>query len=227
MQDQPVTAHASERQSVGLGVIVLLVRQTERKSFEGHRETGSVRRGAHGTDEERPSIRQATQAKQVVVRAIDGVAHLDIRPGPADSEPEGARVACQRRDRPVRLLPRDDRARVLAAIDELDATFEPDPLVAADHQSRLIVLVTIGAGDLDLGNEVAVPGLKAEVAAVTNKAIVGGPPEIGLWPSRHEQGLTSGFPRRRFVQPLHLADLSPARSSPTRPAVAPGTVPRP
>ena len=147
--------------------------------LEGHLEPGAVRRGAHRTDEEWLGIRQAAQAQQFVVLAIDGGADLDIRPGAADPQPEGAGVVRKGHDGPVRMVPRDHGARVLAAVDELDAAFEPDPCVEADHQSRLVVLVTIGAGYFDAGDEVSIPRPEPEVPGVTDKAIVGRPPEIG------------------------------------------------
>ena len=47
----------------------VFVRRTEHKSLEDHLEPGAVGCGAHRTDEERPGIRQADQAKQDVQAA--------------------------------------------------------------------------------------------------------------------------------------------------------------
>jgi hypothetical protein len=46
------------------------------------------------------------------------------------------------------------------------------------------------------------------VPGVTDKAMMGRPPEIGLRPGAHDQGLALSLPRRRFVQPLHRVRLS-------------------
>src|SRR5215217_2189863 len=67
-------------------------RWTNHKTREDHVEPGSVWRGAHRTDEEPPGISQTSQTKEVVPLAIDGVPHLEIRPGAADPEPYGWRV---------------------------------------------------------------------------------------------------------------------------------------
>src|SRR5215207_6041571 len=148
------------------GNLLCLIRRTHRKPFEGHVEPGSVRCSAHRPDQERPGIRQAAQAQQLLGLTVDGVAHLDVRPGPADPQPEGAGIAPQRCDRPVRLLPGDNGAGVLTAVDKLHPAFEPDPVVETDHQSRLVVPLPVGAADGDSGDEIAVPRPEPEMTCV-------------------------------------------------------------
>src|SRR5918995_3677070 len=62
---------------------------TDRKVLEDDLEPGAVRGGAHRTDEERWGLGQARQAQQRILLSVDGVAHLDIRPAPADPQPQG------------------------------------------------------------------------------------------------------------------------------------------
>ena len=62
------------------------------------------------------------------------------------------------------------------------------------HEAGLVVLISVGPGDCRLKFEVAVDGLKPEVAVVSDESVVGMAPEVGAGVRRQPQPVREGLP---------------------------------